>query len=219
MSATEQCNPYVAARHEWDERYGGLLSRVKQWRIVALVSLANALVSSAGLVGVSAKQGNVPPFIAVIDGQGNTLSSGYVQRTTITDGLKRNSLYNWVKNLRLVTTDMIAQRKAFTAVYDQIASGTAAQEFISEFYRGASPFDRAKTETVDVEVSAALPTSERTYEVDWTETTRDLQGAVKSKEHWKGSFQIVINPPKDEVEARTNPIGLYVTSANWSKVL
>jgi type IV secretion system protein TrbF len=105
------------------------------------------------------------------------------------------------------------------AVYAQIASGSAAQEFISDYYRNNTPFQRAKTETASVEVSSVLPTSDRTYEVEWTETTRDLYGAVKAMDRWKGSFTIAINPPTDERQSRMNPLGLYVTSVSWSKVL
>jgi type IV secretion system protein VirB5 len=72
---------------------------------------------------------------------------------------------------------------------------------------------------VSVDVNSVLPTSDRTYEVEWVETTRDLYGAVKATDRWKGSFSVAINPPKDERQARVNPVGLYVTSASWAKVL
>jgi type IV secretion system protein TrbF len=68
-------------------------------------------------------------------------------------------------------------------------------------------------------VSSVLPTSDRTYEVEWTETTRDLYGTVKATDRWKGSFTIAINPPTDERQSRVNPLGLYITSVSWSKVL
>jgi type IV secretory pathway TrbF-like protein len=124
-----------------------------------------------------------------------------------------------VENLRTVTTDGVSQRKAIDRVYAQIASGSAAQTFISEFYRGDPPFKRAETETVSVEVKSVLPTSDRTYEVEWLETTRDLYGTVKATDRWKGYFAIALNPPKDERQARINPLGVYITNASWAKVL
>ena len=128
------------------------------------------------------------------------------------------SLFTWVENLRLVTTDGVSQRRAIDRVYSEIANGTAAQTFISDFYRADPPSKRAQTETVSVEVTTVLPTSDRSYEVEWTETTRDLFGAVKATDRWKGSFSVVINPPRDERQARINPVGLYVTNASWAKV-
>jgi type IV secretion system protein VirB5 len=135
------------------------------------------------------------------------------------DRLRRATIFTWIENLRLVTTDGISQRKAIDRVYAEIASGSAAQTFVSDFYRSAPPASRAQTETVSVEVTSVLPTSDRTYEVEWIETTRDLYGAVKATDRWKGSFSVVINPPTDERLARLNPVGMYITNASWAKVL
>jgi type IV secretion system protein TrbF len=79
--------------------------------------------------------------------------------------------------------------------------------------------DRAQTGTVSVEVKSVLPTSDRSFEVDWIETSRDLYGNVNSTDHWKGSFTVALNPPTEERQARINPLGLYVTAASWAKVL
>lgn len=43
-------NPYLAARHEWDERYGDLVTRAKNWRTMALVSGLIALVATGRYV-------------------------------------------------------------------------------------------------------------------------------------------------------------------------
>jgi len=68
-------------------------------------------------------------------------------------------------------------------------------------------------------VKSVLPTSDRTVEVEWIETTRDLYGTVKTEERWKGSFTIAVSPPSDERLARVNPLGVYVTNASWTRVL
>ena len=140
-------------------------------------------------------------------------------RWLIVSGLTTTFGHTASINLRTVTTDGVSQRKAIDRVYAQIASGSAAQTFISEFYRGDPPFKRAETETVSVEVKSVLPTSDRTYEVEWLETTRDLYGTVKATDRWKGYFAIALNPPKDERQARINPLGVYITNASWAKVL
>jgi type IV secretory pathway TrbF-like protein len=41
----------------------------------------------------------------------------------------------------------------------------------------------------------------------------------QNQDHWKAAFSIVVNPPTDERMARINPLGIYVTNANWGKVL
>jgi type IV secretion system protein VirB5 len=160
------------------------------------------------------------PFVVVTDNLGRPVASGLADQASTADGqLKRSTVIEWVENLRLVTTDGIAQRRAIDRVYAHIASGSPAQTFISDFYRTGQPFTRAQTETVSVDVQSILQDSEETFEIEWLETIRDLYGAVKEKDRWKGAFSIAINPPKDERLARINPLGVYVTQASWSRVL
>ena len=212
-------SPYLAARREWDERYGDLITRAKNWRTMAALCSLIALVATAGIVWLSARS-RVVPFVVLVDNLGRPVASGVADQTSLNDDrLKRSNIFNWVENLRTVTTDGVSQRKAIDRVYAQIASGSAAQTFVSEYYRGDPPFKRAETETVSVEVKSVLPTSDRSYEVEWLETTRDLYGTVKATDRWKGYLSIVLNPPTDERQARINPLGVYITNASWAKVL
>jgi len=212
-------NPYLAARREWDERYGDQITRAKNWRISATLSGVIALIATSGLIWMSIRS-RVVPFVVLIDSLGRPVASGIAEQALGSDDrLRRASIFSWVENLRLVTSDGVAQRKAIDRVYAQIASGSAAQTFISDFYRSAPPASRAQTESVSVEVTSVLPTTDRTYEVEWIEIARDLYGTVKASDRWKGSFSIVLNPPTDERQARVNPVGLYITNASWAKVL
>jgi type IV secretion system protein VirB5 len=148
------------------------------------------------------------------------LAAGPADQTSRADDrLKRAALYQWVSDLRTVTTDGVAQRKAIDRVYSMIANGSPAQVEIGEFYRTDPPYQRAQTKTVEVDVKAVFAASDRTYQVEWTETARSLSGQVQSEERWKGAFTIAVNPPKDERLIRINPLGIYVTNVSWSKVL
>jgi len=160
-------------------------------------------------------------FVVALDQLGRSVAAGYADQTTVAtdDRVRRSSILNWVESLRTVTSDTVAQTKAIKAVYAQIAQGGPAMTAINDFYRGDPPQTRGKTETVSVEVNSVLPTTDRSYEVDWTETTRDLQGVVTATARWKGSFMIAVDPPTDEATARVNPLGIYVTNASWSSVL
>jgi type IV secretion system protein VirB5 len=215
----ELTNPYLAARREWDERYGDLITRARNWRTLAVICALTTLVATGGLMWLSAHS-RIVPFVVLVDNLGRPLASGIAEQATVNDDrLKRASVLAWVGDLRLVTSDGVAQRKAIDHVYAQIASGSQAQAFVSDFYRSIPPFKRAQIETVSIDVNSVLPTSDRTFEVDWVETTRDLYGAVKATDRWKGSFSIALNPPTDERLARINPLGVYVTNVSLAKVL
>lgn len=212
-------SPYLAARREWDERYGNLITRAKNWRAAAFLSLGIALLQTGGLIALALKS-KVIPYVVAVDSLGRVVASGTAEQGNAADDkLKRAALYQWVSDLRMVTIDGVAQRKAIDRVYATIANGSPAQVSIGEFYRKDPPYERAQTRTVDVDVKAVFATSDRTYEVEWVETVRGLSGHVQAEERWKGSFTIAVNPPTDERMIRINPLGIYVTNASWSRVL
>ena len=216
---SESYNPYLAARREWDERYGHLITRERNWRIMAFICALAALLAIGGMIRLSTKS-RIVPFVVAMDSLGRAVAAGPAEQASPSDDrLKRATLFTWVEDLRTVTTDGNAQRKAIDRVYAHIGGGTQAQTFITEFYRGDPPQKRASTETVGIEVRSVLPTTDRTFEVEWTETTRDLYGAIRGKDNWKAVFTIAINPPTDERMTRINPLGIYVTNASWGKVL
>ena len=211
-------NPYLNARREWDERYGNLITRERQWRILALVSAIAALFAIGGLVVLSTRS-RIVPFVVAMDSLGRPMAIGPAERTSSADDrVKRAALYTWIQDIRLVTTDGTAQRKSIDRVYAFVASGSQAQAFVSEFYRGDPPQKRAQTGTVTADVQSILPTSDRTFEVEWIETTRDSFGAITQRSRWKSALTIAINSPTDESSARVNPLGIYVVHASWNKL-
>ena len=85
-------NPYLAARHEWDERYGDLVTRAKNWRTMALVSGLIALVATGGMLWLSARS-RVVPFVVLMDSLGRPLASGMADQASVGDDrLKRAEL-------------------------------------------------------------------------------------------------------------------------------
>ena len=107
---------------------------------MAILSSLVALVSVGGMIRLSTKS-HIVPFVVAMDSLGRTAAAGPAEETSPADDrLKTAALFfNWVEDLRTVTTDGIAQRKAIDRVYAHIASGGQAQAFISEFYRADPP--------------------------------------------------------------------------------
>jgi len=211
-------NPYLAARREWDERYGDQISRAKNWRFMALLSGLVSLVAVGGVVHLSTRS-KVVPFVVAVDSMGRTVAAGPAEETNTADErLKKAAVFRWIDDLRLVTSDAIAQRKAIDRVYAHLAMGSQAHAFVQSYYRGDPPQKRSQTQTVSIEVKSLLANSDRTYEVEWVETTRDLNGGILTTDHWKGSFTIALNAPTDERLMRVNPLGIYVTNAAWTRV-
>ena len=113
-------NPYLAARKEWDERYGDLITRARNWRAFALLVAAVALVQASGLIYLSGKS-KVVPFVVAVDSLARVVAAGPAHPASALDErLVRAALYEWIGDLRLVTTDGVAQGY-FTRNYHVVA--------------------------------------------------------------------------------------------------
>ena len=87
-------NPYLAARREWDERYGDLVTRARNWRLMALLSGLIALMATTGIVWLSVRS-HVVPFVVLVDNLGRSVASGIADQTEPGDDrLKRASIFN-----------------------------------------------------------------------------------------------------------------------------
>ncbi len=81
-AATEVYNPYLAARREWDERYGDFITRARNWRTMATISGLVALVATCGMVWLSARS-HVIPFVVLIDNLGRPVASGLAEQASV----------------------------------------------------------------------------------------------------------------------------------------
>jgi len=212
-------NPYMAARREWDERYGSLITRAKNWRAVAFLSLAITFVCMFGMVALSMRS-KVVPYIVAVDNGGHVISQGIAtQASTTDDRMIRAALYEWVENYRNVSSDAVVERHAINKVYAMIGSGSPAAVKVTENYRSSSPLSRSQTQVVSVEVNSVFATSPKSYEVDWAEKTMGLDGTLLSTQNFKSAITIAVHPPDEEKLVRVNPLGIYITDISLSEVL
>jgi type IV secretion system protein VirB5 len=212
-------SPYLVARREWDERYGGLIKRAQQWRATAILALLVALAEAIVIVGVATRP-RIAPYVVAVDSLGRVAAAGAADRNSpVDERMKQAAVTQWVQDMRAVTSDGLAERAAIDHVYAMIGSQSAAQTIVTDYFRANQPFERGSRETVQVEVNAILSNSPHSYEVDWTETQRTLDGKPISSDKWRGIFTVAINPSTDEAVLRVNPFGIYVMDITWSKVL
>src|SRR5260370_36399428 len=108
-ATTAAHNPYLAARKEWDERYGDFITRSRNWRVLALLLGVVAFIQAGGLIYLSSKS-KVIPFVVAIDSLDRVVAAGPAQQAGLADErLVRAALYGRISDLRTVTTDGVAQ--------------------------------------------------------------------------------------------------------------
>ncbi|HTJ27564.1 MAG TPA: VirB8/TrbF family protein [Candidatus Limnocylindria bacterium] len=212
-------DPYADARHAWNERYGTYIQQAYNWRLLALLEAVGLIVAIAGLIAI-ATQTRLVPYVVAIDKIGTAIAVQPADRASAIDPrVVRAQLANWIVLARSVVTDRIVELGNLHDLYLLVAPQSSAQGYLDSWYPadGHSPFDRAKTETDTVTVNAIVPISPSSYEMQWTETIRDLHGKVTGTETWEATAQIAFRPPADEATILKNPLGLYITSINWTK--
>ena len=64
---------YLAARREWNERYGSYIAQAHAWRLTALASIGVAFVAVAGVVWIGA-QNRVVPYVVQTDRLGDAIA-------------------------------------------------------------------------------------------------------------------------------------------------
>lgn len=214
--------PYMAARREWNERYGDYIASARNWRFIAMVLGIVSLILSAGSIYIGAQSKRIP-YIVEVDKIGQVVNVSPAERTSVNSPrIVKAMLMRFIIDWRSVSPDAVVQKAATDRLYKMVPQGGASLEKINSYYRDNSPYVVAQSQTVSIEpIGAPLPLSEQSWQVEWWETKRNLTGAQLSRIRYKGVLMIAFNPPKDENQALDldNPIGLYVIDLNWSQQL
>jgi len=211
--------PYLAARREWNERYGDYIKSAHQWRLAALGSIAVALVSAGGLVAVS-MQNKVVPYAVELNGHGEVVQVRRADVLARPDANQiRAALRSWVIGARTVYSDSAAMKALIDQTYAQTFPDSPAYQKLAEYHRANNPYQRAANETVSIDVQVAVPVSDNSWQVEWRETTRQASGKIIDTADWQATITVAISPPTDAEQIMINPIGLYVRQFEWTSRL
>ena len=212
-------NPYLAARQEWNERYGSYIAQAYAWRLTALIALVVAAVATGGLVMI-ASQNQVVPYVVKVDKLGSAIAVTRADRAEHPgEPVIVAQLARWVTAVRSVYVDAGAQRALVKEGYAMINRRGDAFGALNDYMRDHDPFERAKTETVAVEVESVLPISGDSWRLEWREDVRGRDGARLSSSQHQATVNISFNPPTDEATLRINPSGLYINAFHWARRL
>lgn len=220
-------NPYFNARRSWNDSLKSLAVERQTIIMLALLALLVGLAGVGGIIYIGSQTKFVPHIIEV-DKLGQPLAIGAAEG--LSDANKqlviRSRLASLVSDARMVTPDAQLQTDAIYRVYASITRSDPAMEKMNQWYNGtdkSTPFVRAQKETVSVQIDSALPLSDETWQLDWTETTRDRQGfETKLPEKWRALITVyLVAPTNDTTEEQLfkNPLGIYVKDFSWSKQL
>jgi len=212
-------NPYLAARQEWNERYGSYVKAAAAWRIVGITGMALAVIATSYALYQST-QVKLVPYIIEVDKLGSAITAGFPQQIEYADArVVRATLAGFVSNFRSVSPDTAVQKQYIDRTYALLRTADPATEKVNAWFRANSPFNKARTATVSIEVSNVVALSNQSYQIDWAEIERDRRGKELSTRRFRGVATVVLTPPQDEQTIRLNPIGLYLRDFDWTAQL
>lgn len=219
-------NPYLNARRTWNAHTGSAVSSAQMWQISGLLCLLIALAAVGGMTYIGA-QSKFVPYLVPVDNLAQAGAPVVLDRAAPADPrVIHATVAAFISDARTVTPDIALQRKAVFRLYAHMAPNDAATTKMNEWLNGsadASPFKRAETETVSTEILSVLAQSPDSWQIDWTETTRDRTGGVKSgPTRMRALVTVYAVPPTPqttEEQIRDNPLRIFVRDFNWSRQL
>ena len=159
-------------------------------------------------------------YVVTLDRLGSAVSVTRAdQMQKMDEKVIKSLLARWTADVRGVVSDGTAQRQMIDRTYSMLSNGTRALSMVNEYYKNDPPTTRSATSAVSVEISSVIPITDKTWQVEWEETTRSTQGGITGKQRWKANLTIALNPPTTEAQIFKNPIGLYIVDLSWSQTL
>lgn len=209
-------SPYLAARREWNERYGSYIKQKKIWQIVGILSLIIAIASVIGIT-YFASQNKLIPYVVEVDERGATVKvyeSSKMQE--IDQRIVRAQLAQFIKDVRSISPDSVIMKNAIKRLYTHLNSSSQAASFLNDYFTNNNPFEKAKDHTVYVEILQLLPLSPNSWQIEWAEQTYGRDGKNLGKKNFTATLTITTGNSVNEHTILENPIGLEVESLYWS---
>ncbi|NRP21813.1 hypothetical protein LPJGGPFB_05072 [Ensifer adhaerens] len=212
-------NPYLAARQEWNERYGSYVRSAIAWRVIGVTSLVMATIGF-GYALYQSTEVKLVPYIVEVDKLGTSVNAGFPEQIAYADArVVRATLGSFISSFRSVTPDAVVQKQYIDRTYALLRTADPATEKVNAWFRGNSPFEHARRATVAVEVNNIVALSNQTYQIDWTEFERDRKGKETGSRRFRAIATVTLTAPQDENVIRLNPIGLYLKDLDWTAQL
>lgn len=223
-----QLSAHARGRAEFQAMFGDLARGKRNWQLVAYAALTIAAIESVGLV-TAATQSRITPYVVEVDRLGQAQAFGPAEAMKATDRrVVVRDLTAFIRDLRTVTADPAVQADLVTRAYAFVDRNAAG--FLNEYF--ADPENDPRLLAADltrlVDVTSVLPVpgapaGRETWKVTWTETAIPLAGGsangLSTTSAWEGYLSTRIVPPvRADARMAVNPLGLFVTSINWTKL-
>ena len=186
------------------------------WRLLAV----NAGISCILLIAVAmlVLRPRAMPYVVMVDSKGEPVGAAQPVLGTqaLDDVVIKWAISEFVRNAKTVSANLDEEKELLRSAY-AFASHQAARALDDYYHDGEhDPFTIEQKSWVEVRITRAplrLPAPD-TYQVDWIESRHEYGSEVISTTTWRATLKVQTGAP-DTRDTR-NPLGLYVTTLDWS---
>lgn len=208
--------PYQRASQVWDERIGSARVQARSWRYAFFGALGLSGALTGALIWQNAR-GTIVPWVVEVDRLGEARSVAPAEAGfNPSDPQIAFHLARFIESVRALPNDPVVVRTNWLRAYDFVSDRGALA--LNDYARSNDPFALIGREQVAVDVTSVIRASPQSFRVAWTERHyRD--GALVESSRWSAILGVAVQPPRTPEALSKNPLGILVTSLNWSKEL
>ena len=208
--------PYQRASQVWDERIGSARVQARSWRYAFFGALGLSGALTAALIWQNAR-GSIVPWVVEVDRLGEARSVAPAEAGfNPSDPQIAFHLARFIEHVRALPDDPVVVRTNWLRAYDFVSDRGALA--LNDHARSNDPFAMVGREQVAVDVTSVIRASPQSFRVAWTER-RYRDGALAGTSRWTAILGVAVQPPRTPDALSKNPLGILVTSINWSKEL
>jgi type IV secretory pathway TrbF-like protein len=220
-------NPYLDARrqHASESARAHSVARFSQALCLLALLIVLAALSAIAYLG---SQSKFVPYVVQMDRYGAVTPLGPAESVARTDPrVIQWSVGSFVSSWRMVTPDAAIQTNAVYQVYSMLRERDPAKRKINDFFNKnekSLPLERAKTETVSVQISPPVRIAgSDSWQVDWSETVYDRQtGEPKEGPYrMRATLQVYLAPIDKDTKSEDflrNPVGVFIQDLDWTRL-
>lgn len=215
-------NHIIAARNEFANVFGDLARGKRNWQLMAFLLVGVLSVVTVAYVRLAASS-RVVPYVVEVNKLGQITTVGVAEQMKAPEQrLVASELAQFVRAIRTVfpAAAGAAQAEMIRRGYAFVAPDAAG--FLNDYFANPRNDPRVLgarlTRQIDVTGVLRVPNSS-VWRLQWTETERSTQpGGPTHTTAWEGYATVTLVPPATADAIQANPLGLYLTTINWTQV-
>jgi len=212
----EITNPFAEGQ---DRAYADILMdkmrEMRWWRtFIGAGILVVSVINLCFFIYAVRLQTTVPVLINVMpSGEAHFLGEVRQGATQVPEAAIVFQIRAFVSNLRSVSTDHQVMYNNIDGLYSMTTQRYA--QIMTRNLRDDSPFDLVGRVRRTVEIESVLRITDRSYQVDWTETATDNFGRTTAR--MRAVVTVALIAPTDQT-IRRNPLGIFVENFEMTEL-